>query len=112
MSEELKPCPFCGSANVEVQAFRHGSECYTVRCDGCGALGPLKRSSAGSHISWDLAMEAWNTRHIPEGYALVPVEPTEAMERAVLSLSGDYEGNVNPFNAYAAMITAAQEEAK
>lgn len=110
MSEELKPCPFCGSTNVDAQAFRHGSECYTVRCDGCGALGPLKRSSAGSHIRWDLAMEAWNTRHIHEGYALVPVEPTAEM------IDAGFRADSESFplkHIYKAMIAAAaQEEAK
>jgi Lar family restriction alleviation protein len=109
MSEKLKPCPFCGSANVEVQAFRHESECYTVRCDGCGALGPLKRSSAGSHISWDLAMESWNTRHAPEGYALVPVEPTDSMINSGFRADGD---SFPLEHIYKAMIAAAQEEAK
>lgn len=30
-------------------------------------------------------LEAWNTRHIPEGYVMVPVEPTQQQKHAAES---------------------------
>lgn len=57
MSEELKPCPFCGSHATIRQNF-HG---FYVECDNidCRAVG-----------SWDLgasgAIEKWNTRPLED----------------------------------------------
>jgi Lar family restriction alleviation protein len=56
MTEELKPCPFCGSSDIEI--YEHPYECqpdlYSVDCD-CGAGVELFKSR-------DLAIEAWNRR--------------------------------------------------
>ncbi|WP_027855586.1 hypothetical protein [Marinobacterium litorale] len=49
---------------------------------------------------------------IPEGYALVPVEPTDAMVDAALACADDESIPEDAFaqSAYRAMITAAQEQ--
>lgn len=47
---------------------------------------------------------------IPEGYALVPVEPTKEMSRAGVSVL--QETNAWATGVYKAMITAAQESDK
>jgi Lar family restriction alleviation protein len=55
----LRPCPFCGRAEVEVT--EDGSDEWTVvRCRPCGALGP----AFGSHRRYrrHLAVKAWNRR--------------------------------------------------
>lgn len=52
MAETLEPCPFCGSAEVSVKTT---ISVYAVRCDGCGAQGPLV-------VQHQEAREAWNTR--------------------------------------------------
>ena len=53
MSNELKPCPFCGwgtICEVSTVPFRHKCGCHA-----CGA-------STASYRTWDEAVEAWNTR--------------------------------------------------
>lgn len=61
MTKPLKPCPFCGSRDVELQrlgdAYRRF---FMVVCDVCEAEGPIARSSTR-------ASEAWNTRVEPKG---------------------------------------------
>lgn len=52
MTEELEPCPFCGSkANL---FYVNGG--WEVTCDSCfGAI-------SGCHHSKEYTIEAWNTR--------------------------------------------------
>lgn len=52
MSEQLKPCPFCGGKDVET---RTSSMSWLVDCYTCDARGPL----CGSE---DRAIEEWNDR--------------------------------------------------
>ncbi len=49
---ELKPCPFCGSKEVEMQGNSHHS---WVVCDNCSTEGPVAPSQ-------DEAVERWNER--------------------------------------------------
>lgn len=54
MSEEMKPCPFCGSYDVVVD------ETYTsgyVRCRSCGVEGSMRDS-------YSEAVAAWNSRTV------------------------------------------------
>jgi Lar family restriction alleviation protein len=57
MSDELKPCPFCGSINVELVFSEpvHGAVGKTVKCDDCWAVGP------DSDIKI-VAIQSWNRR--------------------------------------------------
>ncbi len=55
--------------------------------------------------AWDAAVV--NSKLIPEGYVLVPVEPTTAMEEAFLSI---YERRGWFMRGYKNMIQAAQKE--
>lgn len=66
---KLKPCPFCGSANVVVSDNKWDSNgfpvvwVYFVLCTECDANGPAFRLEPGSIGSPKLrAMELWNTR--------------------------------------------------
>lgn len=56
MTEELQPCPFCGSGLVD-PFFReeHGSEEWYVFCDRCHTEGPIEYSKVA-------AIEKWNER--------------------------------------------------
>ena len=80
MTEALKPCPFCGSDDVE--ALDMEGKHYVV-CYDCALEGPFHKSRAA-------VIAAWNTRAalaapaVPPGWQLVPVEPTEAMLAAVI----------------------------
>jgi hypothetical protein len=86
--DELKPCPFCGS---EAHWYPDGDmEGHQVMCSGKSAIfGGTAEScptSTFGYESAEAAAKAWNTRapvpQIPDGYALVPIEPTEEMEHA------------------------------
>ena len=91
MSEELKPC-CCGSTNLRpLSPYRVQS----IQCRDC-------------HVS--LRAEDWNRvmgTHIPEGYKLVPIEPTEPMIDAWFDAPRDPDGQ-DWSEAYTAMIEAAE----
>lgn len=58
MSEELKPCPFCGSTDIDILAYEE--EYHTRRvanCINCGASGSVSDSV-------EEAIESWNARPI------------------------------------------------
>lgn len=62
MSEDLKPCPFCGGLPISAY-IRNGRHivCQTCHAEGPPAYGgPLNRRSAE-----DRARAAWNTRRAP-----------------------------------------------
>jgi Lar family restriction alleviation protein len=106
MMEELKPCPFCGEQpyNDEETAKYFGKMTgwnYAIACSNCEA------KSMG-FTAFKEACKEWNTRHVPEGYALVPVDPTDGM--TFIGQSMRYE-SLNSIGAiYKAMIAAAQEK--
>jgi Lar family restriction alleviation protein len=54
VTETLKPCPFCGEADVGFG--RTGQKWQTVSCNECGAEGPC------TEIDRDLIIAKWNTR--------------------------------------------------
>jgi len=61
-----------------------------------------------THPSHNKILQAfvWGVRHVPEGYALVPIEPTKSMIDAGLGADSD----AFPLKyIYQAMIEAAQE---
>lgn len=62
--KRLKPCPFCGSSNLEIARKSEGlhgelGTGYIVRCNylkgGCGA-------NSGSRETEEEAVNAWNNR--------------------------------------------------
>jgi len=59
MGEELKPCPFCGGADVNIIRPANGAGPY-VMCLTCTSAGPQKPES--------LAVAGWNSR-APSGMA-------------------------------------------
>lgn len=104
MSEELKPCPFCGG-DAEFERIGNSRRSTIVNCTECGA-------SQECGEEWGHG-RTWNTRHIPEGYALVPVEPTSKMKQTGgehnyaginLTTACDYA-----YEVYRAMIAAARD---
>jgi len=48
MSEELRPCPFCGSNFVNMN--RVG---WWVVCENCGAEGPAKETREEALATWN-----------------------------------------------------------
>lgn len=66
MSEELKPCPFCGKTeSVRVYIEING---YTVRCCA-GGISP-ENSGCGADCGFELteedAIKKWNARYKPQ----------------------------------------------
>ena len=59
MSEELKPCPFCGSYNVRVctipSGYKRNPRVWYVKCDDCESRGTRVFDKSE-------AIAAWNTR--------------------------------------------------
>lgn len=55
MSDELKPCPFCGKLHHEVSDYK---PVYRVECTFCGAR-------TGNYNSEQEAIKAWNERVEP-----------------------------------------------
>ena len=49
MSEELKPCPYCGDAMPVVS---EAGKCYTIEC-GCGMTGPYGNEPVEVITSWN-----------------------------------------------------------
>ncbi|EBR0232240.1 hypothetical protein DNV23_24210 [Salmonella enterica subsp. enterica serovar Hadar] len=54
-TQKLKPCPFCGCADITIhRPSSHGLTLYGIACDGCGVR--MKR------FDEDEAIAAWNRR--------------------------------------------------
>lgn len=110
MSEELKPCPFCGG---RAEFDSDDSDWNWIECKSCSAS-----TTALQHGEYDARNDlakAWNTRHIPEGYVMVPVVPTqqqkhsaEAEIAAWCSSSRQSRHHQIADRVYQAMIAAAQ----
>ena len=62
MSEELKPCPFCGS--IALDAYTDDDEQNSVCCMGCW-------SSSGRRKTEEEAAAVWNTRALESDNTLL-----------------------------------------
>ncbi len=58
--DRLKPCPFCGSKDLEYEFS--GSQGY-IKCNSCYALGPEAAEAADPICDVDAAFDIWNKRH-------------------------------------------------
>lgn len=75
-ARELRPCPFCGGEAERIDfgpgaGENEGGSC--IACKRCQASGPVEFGFKENFIA------NWNRRAAPEGYVLVPVEPTREM---------------------------------
>jgi hypothetical protein len=101
MMEEIKDCPFCGAWGADMN--EHDENCYLRMIQESIALGMHKIDIHENINRW---VKSWNTRHVPEGYALVPIDPTDVM--TFIGQSMRYE-SLNSIGAiYKSMIAAAQ----
>ncbi|WP_027859235.1 Lar family restriction alleviation protein [Marinobacterium jannaschii] len=105
-NQKLKPCPFCGGEAELIEA-----QYPYVECTECGISIDFLRNREFDHKA---AVDKWNARHIPEGYVLVPVEPTKAMFEAVTNDDQGAKGLRERLasDSYKAMVRAAQESSQ
>jgi len=85
MSEKLKPCPLCGE-RVEVKKENYNEDqdvSFGIECSECFC-------NVSFYSTREKAIKAWNTRHVPEGYKLVPLEAT-AENGMKAALIGEYK---------------------
>ena len=74
MTDELKPCPFCGSKKATIEPVfgaSFGTPRFCVICSGCGADSQVDLGQSG-------AEESWNTRTIEDA---LRAERDAAVER-------------------------------
>ena len=75
-TRELLPCPFCGGEAERIDfgpdaAENEGGSC--IACKRCQASGPVEFGFKENFIA------NWNRRAAPEGFVMVPVEPTDEL---------------------------------
>lgn len=58
MSEELKPCPFCGSA-PEIGSLGGDKQNWSIWCEGCGI--PVAHTGTNGETKEEIT-KAWNGR--------------------------------------------------
>lgn len=100
MTTELLPCPFCGTDEFLMlsNSLLGEHSFWQVEC-GCHASG-------APEVLRENAIKVWNSRPLPDGYAIVPVDPTEAMVE--IAPHHDRDDMASYREIYRAMINAAQ----
>jgi Lar family restriction alleviation protein len=54
---KMKPCPFCGAIEPEIQLRAYGASYYFVQCNNCSADGPDEMNQESSIASWNRRVE-------------------------------------------------------
>lgn len=58
--DSLKPCPFCGSPDVEMDEIDRGV--YCACCNTCGVIGPAVQDAPSAAAARNIAADKWNQR--------------------------------------------------
>lgn len=77
----MKPCPFCGGAEIETSLVQGGPFAPRNACSDCGATGPVEH-----HDTIGSKADAWNTRARGSGKSQPVVETAEHLQAARASL--------------------------
>lgn len=66
MNDNVVPCPFCGSVEVEVVTGTEDREGYPSKltCSDCGANGPWIYCKDPLDKDYHELLKQWNTRHL------------------------------------------------
>lgn len=84
MSEELKPCPFCGGrAIMKIQKHIPNGYDYTPTCQDPSCAGRLTKKWTNEAV----AIEAWNKRKSGSAEKSSTVERTAKVEEAVPNMT-------------------------
>lgn len=83
MAEHIEPCPFGCKAGLTVY---QSLDCEYVICDRCESTGPAAKTREAAIAAWNKRAAPAHT--VPEGFALVPVEPTPEMVKAGANSGG------------------------
>ena len=65
MSNELKPCPFCGSTNIDCADAGHKTDVWFIQCDDCGATFPHFDSEQEAKDAWDKRANEKSAKWLP-----------------------------------------------
>jgi Lar family restriction alleviation protein len=61
--ETLKPCPFCGSDNINIDVFEWDKEwTYYIGCNKCDAIGGLIHTPIPNNRLRQYTISKWNER--------------------------------------------------
>lgn len=52
MTDKLKPCPFCGGGDMEMNSYSNDTW-FFVQCTDCNAAGPESDTSESAEIAWN-----------------------------------------------------------
>ena len=128
--ETLLPCPFCGGVPEEdaygcIEYGGHEHQDYTITCKSCGAeVSCITGVHDGAdvecschHDTRKICVDKWNKRTanspaIPDGWKLVPIEPTADMSHAghdYYQKSKAEFGDFTPTGMYRAMLSAVPQ---
>lgn len=50
---ELLPCPFCGSKDLETNRAGEALDGFCVQCNSCSAEGPFRPTEAEAEQDWN-----------------------------------------------------------
>lgn len=81
--KELLPCPFCGHPPEVYDDTKPGMNkgCYWVTCVNSECA--VEAFTENDHWCKKDAINAWNTRHTPPGFKLVPTLAPVSVQRAI-----------------------------
>ena len=110
---DLKPCPFCGSADIKNVSAGHagptnlwhaGDEIFAVNCKDCGASVPNRYRN-------NLVVEAWNTRPTQAAQPSQAGELSEPELEAACKAAASHGNSLGVDSRHALAIVAAYRAA-
>ena len=111
MSDNLKPCPFCGG---EAILCRDGRNSSTVECASCGATVPFYPrlpENFGKHRDIQ-AISAWNMRTLSPIETEIRNELEECKEELLRAYEGDFKHTLETAKRIESLLRLVKTEMK